>query len=241
MNRIADCKTTDPSWKNLYRIGGLGALIGGVLTIVDIMVFVVWPQPSSVLSYFTLFHKNWLNGLLDFDLLGMIIYLLVFPTLLALYVFLRRESQSWMAIGTALAFLAIAVYLASNTAGPMLSLSNQYAASTTEAQRAMYLAAGQAMLAIFYGPAFTTSFLMISMALLMVSFVMVRSNEFTKRIAYVGILVNLAGLGEFVPAGLVTLVLAVVNGIGLGVWFILIGWTLFQLGRDIPKEEAIRN
>jgi hypothetical protein len=40
------------------------------------------------------------------------------------------------------------------TAFDVLSLSNQYAAAATDAQRSMFLAAGQAMLAIYQGSAF---------------------------------------------------------------------------------------
>lgn len=217
-------------WKNLYRIGGVGALIAGVLTLVDLIVFAVWPQPTTINSWFTLFQSNWFIGLLDLDLLGIIAYVLLFPTLLALYVALRRASQSWMAIGTTLAFVGIAAYFASNTAFSMLSLSSQYAASTTDAGRSMFLAAGQAMLAVFFGPAFTESYILVSAALLIVSVVMLRTRIFSKKTAYVGIIATLAGLGEYVPVQATSLLLAFVNACILGIWFILIGRKLYQLG-----------
>jgi hypothetical protein len=78
----------------------------------------------------------------------------VFWIVLALYVALRRISESFMAVATALYFVAIAVYFVSNTVFETLSLSDKYAAATTDAQRAVYLAVGQAMLATFEGTAF---------------------------------------------------------------------------------------
>lgn len=58
-------ETADSTWKSLYRIGGAGALIAGLVAIVDIFVFVVWPQPTSLDGWFTLSQNNWLVGLLD--------------------------------------------------------------------------------------------------------------------------------------------------------------------------------
>jgi hypothetical protein len=224
-------------WKNLYRIGGFGALIAGLLTLLDVVVFAVWPQPTTINGWFTLFQSNWFIGLLDLDFFGIIAYVLLFPTLLALYIALRRASQSWMAIGTTLAFVGMAVYFASNTAFSMLSLSNQYAAATTDAQRSMFLAAGQAMIAIFFGPAFTESYILVSAALLIVSVVMIRANIFSKKTASVGIVATLAGLAEYVPVQATSLPLTFMNALFLGIWFVLIGRGLYQLG---CKEENAR-
>jgi len=229
-------ETADLGWKGLYKMGGAGALIAGLLTIVDIIVFVIWPQPTSLDGWFALFQNNWLVGLLDLDLLGIFGYVLLFPTILALYLVLRRTSQSWMAIATILTIVGITVYFTSNTAFSLLSLSNQYAAATTEAQRSMFLAAGQALLAIWWQTAFTESYILVSAALLVTSVVMLRSNVFSKKTAYVGILANLAGLGAYVQEALThTLLLAVMNPIILGIWLILVGRRLFQLGRPERK------
>ena len=220
-------------------MGGIGALVAGPLTMLDIMVYVAWPQPSTSAAWFSLFHENWIVGLLDLDFLGIIIYVIVIPTILALYLTLRRSNQSWAAVGGALTFVGMATYFSSNTAVTMLSLSGQYAAATTDAQRAMLLAAGQAVFAIFQGQAFTISFVLVSAAFLMLAVVMRRSSSFGRRIAYVGIVANVAGLGEQLPVPIaVTMGIGLVNAIALGIWFILIGRRLCRLGQSVPKTEA---
>jgi Na+-translocating ferredoxin:NAD+ oxidoreductase RnfA subunit len=208
---------------------------------IDIMVYVIWPQPSDVTAWFSLFHESWIVGLLDLDFLGMIIYIIVIPAILALYLTLRRTSRSWAAVGGVLTLVGMATYFASNTSVSMLSLSGQYAAATTDAQRAIFLAAGQAVLAIFFGPAFTTSFCIVSAALLTTAIVMLRSPGFRERVAYVGIIANVAGLGEQLPVPIaVTMVIGLVNAIGLGIWFILVGRRLWQLGQDGNRIETNR-
>ena len=198
---------------------------------IDIMVYVIWPQPTTITAWFSLFHENWIVGLLDLDFLGMIIYVIIVPAIIALYLILRRTSLSWATVGATFTFVAMAAYFASNTGISMLSLSGQYAAATTDAQRAMFLAAGQAVIAIFMGPAFTTSFCILSSALLVTAIVMLRSPGFSGRVAYVGITANVAGLAEFLPASLVfVMAVGLVNAIGLGIWFILVGRRLWRMG-----------
>jgi hypothetical protein len=165
---------SNTNWKPLYRVGGVAALITAVLIPLQIIVFIAWPPPLEglVIDWFTLFQSNRLLGLLSLDLLLLVDYVLLVPIVLALYVTLRRTRESLMAIATALYFVAIAAYFASNTAFEMLSLSDQYAAATTDAQRAMYLAAGQAMLATFEGTAFQVSYVLASVAGIIIGAVM---------------------------------------------------------------------
>ncbi len=60
----------DPAWKALYRVGGVAGLTVVVFSLIQFIVFVASPPPSTVIGYFTLFHKNALLGLLDLNLLS---------------------------------------------------------------------------------------------------------------------------------------------------------------------------
>jgi hypothetical protein len=146
----------------------------------------------------------------------------------ALYVALRRASESLMAVATALYFVAIAAYFASNTAFEMLSLSDQYAAATTYSQRSVYLAAGQAMLATFEGTAFQVSYVLASVAGIMIGAVMLRSDIFGRVAAYALIVGDVIGLGLYVPT--IGIFLSVISVPVLWVWYVLIARRLIQLG-----------
>ena len=223
--------------ESIYKLGGMAALVAGPLTMVDIMVFVIWPQPATIEGAFALFQRNWLIGLLDYDLLGMIIYVIIIPTILALYLLLKRSNQSWAAMGGVLSFIGMANYFASNTGISMLSLSGQYAAAATDAQRSMYLSAGQALLAIFLGQAFTVSFILVSSALLIMALVMRDSTIFSGRTAYVGIAANLAGLGEMIPVPIpIIMAIGVINAVGLGAWFVLVGRRLQHVAQGARES-----
>jgi hypothetical protein len=244
-NQVTHAESSSSDWEGLYKVGGAAALIVTVLLTIEIIVFTAYPLPSTVIGYFTLLQSDKLLGLLDLYLLEILAYALFVPMFLALYVALRRANESYMALATTLAIIGIAVFLATNNPFSMLSLSDQYAAATTDAQGSLFLAAGQAMLANTNQRAvegFNMGFLLVSVAGLIVSAVMLRSNIFSKVTAYVGILANAISLAEyfrlaFVPAAvLLLLIIATASGFLLMIWYILIARRLFQLGQGVSKE-----
>jgi len=119
----------------------------------------------------------------------------------------------------------------------MLDLSIQYAAATTDAQRTILEAAGQAMLAVgqSHTPGTFIGFFFCEIAGIMISLAMLRGGIFSKPNAYAGIL----GFGmllvyeicqSFVPTLLgVNLIFAMIGGLLNLVWYGLIARRLLQL------------
>jgi hypothetical protein len=227
----------DSAWKPLYRIAGVAALLMVVFIAIQSIVFLAWPPPSTVIGYFTLFQHNWFLGLLSLDLVYLLSHVLLVLIYLALYAALRRASPSFMAIALTLGLVGIAAYFASNTAFEMLSLSNQYAAATTDAQRSTFEASGQAMLAIYQGTAFDVYYVLSTFATLIISVVMLRSTIFSKGTAYVGIV---TGVLMLVPSTVGTIgpYFGLMSLVPFAIWCILIARRLFQLAQGASKEEA---
>ena len=227
---ITHTEADDSVWKSLFKVGAVAALTVLVLMSIQIVVFIIWPPPSTVIGWFNLFQTNKLVGLLDMDLLLIVDYALLGLVFLALWAALKRFNQSFMAIALILELVGITTYFASTAAFEMLSLSNQYAFATTDAERSVLLAAGQVMLAIWQGTAFNVSYIISAIALLIVSVIMVRSSIFSKVTAYLGIL---ASLLMFVPptAGSIGVFLSLISLIPTAIWLILIARKFFQLGR----------
>jgi hypothetical protein len=194
MGRTTETELSDPRLHGLYRLGGAAALVIAVLLPGEIAVYALVPRADTVIERMALFRDHWLTGLLSLDLLGMICYLAFVPTILALHYALRKTSRSVMAVATVLFFVGIADFFATNTAFPMLSLSRQYAAAATDAERAMFLAAGQSMLTLFNENAFLVSYVIVSASWVMISAVMLRSRAFSRFTACSGILAGAAGI-----------------------------------------------
>lgn len=245
LNEGDKMETEDSKWKGLYKVGGMAAIIAAVLLLIEIIVFTIWPQPTTAMGHFTLLQSNKLIGLIDFYLLEFVAYMLFIPLFFAIYVALRRFNESYMGIAVILTIVGIAIFLATNNPFSMLLLSNQYMAATTEAQKSMLLAAGQVMLVNTNQRAvggFNMGFLLMSIAGLLYSVVMLRSNIFSKKIAYIGILAFAISLVDyfrviFLPSEVILiLVIAVLSGILLLIWLIFIGRRLFQLSGEISTK-----
>jgi hypothetical protein len=238
VNPAGEAESTDSRWRILYRLAGAGALISAVFIPIQVMVFIVWPPPldGTAVDWFALFRDNRLIGLLDLDLLLVADNVFLVPIFLALYVLLRRDSESVIAIATALGFLGIVFFIASNPAFEMLSLSDQYAAASNEAQRSTFLAAGEAMLATWEGTAFQTYYILGSIAGIAIGAVMVRSAVFSNLAGWMAILGNAVGLGLYIP--IVGVYISVFSVVFLEVWYILISRRLLHLARRPSGVEA---
>lgn len=231
MNQDTNTETSDSDWKGLYRVGAVAALLMFVLTLIQSFIFITNPPPSTVIDYFTLFQKSQILGLLDLDLLLIVINILLILIYLALYVALVRISKSYMTIALAIGLVGTILFFASREATfGMLSLSNQYAAASTDTERAILLAAGQTLLTIYNGTAFDLSYILGGVVILIFSVVMLQSNVFSKATAYVGIVM---GVLMLVPptVGMIGLLLSLISLIPTLIWLIPIARRLFQLAR----------
>lgn len=225
----------EPRWRRLYRIGAVAALVGVGIIPVQMVIFVAWPPPDNVLGFFQLFQHNWLLGLLSLDLLYLLQNSLIVLIFLALYVALRRVDESLMSVALVLSLVGIAAYFASNTAFEMLALSNGYASATTAAEAQPFLAAGQAMLAVYRGTAFDVYYVLNAVAILVTSAAMLRSGFFSRSTAYWGLL---AGVLMVVPstAGTIGLILAVASLVPWAVFAVLVALSLLRLSRTSGVE-----
>jgi hypothetical protein len=238
----------DPAYKTLYKLGGVSAITVAVLTLGEVIGFIFYPQPGTVSAWFLLFQNNRIIGLLDFWGLEVLMYVMFTLVFLALYVVLRKANESWMAIALTFALLGIGIFFATNNPFTMLSLSNQYAAAATDAQRATLLAAGQAVLATTNQRAvggFNMGLFLVSIAGLTVSAVMLRSSSFSRLTAIMGILTFALSLADYLRQALtssviITLLVVLPNVLFLVIWFVMIGRRLYQLGqleaKTLPKQ-----
>jgi len=221
-------------WRELYKIGGSAAMITFVLILIAIISHIVWTPPAwtpgTAIDWFIRFQDNWLLGLLGLDLMIVISLVLGVPLYLALYFALRRASESTMIIATAIAMLGTVLHLTSNTAFEMLSLSQGYAAAATDAQKTMFLAAGEAVLASYYGTAFHVSYILGYIAKIIIGGVMLRSIVFSKATAYMGILAGITGLAFYLP--MIGLLFSIASVLLIAIWYVMIARGLFKLGQD---------
>jgi hypothetical protein len=232
VNEVAEPQTADSNEKSLYKIGGAAALICALMYLITLGIYIpanrASPPPGTVLEWFTLFQTNPLTGLFFLGLADIVIMILWGPMALAFYAALRHSNKTWSRVATAFIFVGMAVYLATNTAFSMLSLSRQYAAASTE----------------------DTGMPLAWLAGLIISVVMLRSKVFGRATAWAGILglglllasIPFAGYTTTGPTTAVVSAIIAVTYIGGGLlslaWYILVGRRLLRLGRGNPDVEG---
>jgi hypothetical protein len=231
-SQITDAERIDPRWKGLYKTGGIVAITLLVLTVAQAELFLVWAPPTTVEGFFTLFQTNWLRGLLNLDLIYIVINMLLILIYLTLYIILKRTSELAVTIALVLGLVGIAAYFSSNTAFQMFSLSNQYAAAMTEAQKSVYLSAGQSMLSTYSGTAFDVYYILNAFTLLIFSAVMLKCHIFNRATTYLGIA---AGILMLIPstAGTIGIYFSLVSLIPWMVWLVLFARRVLWLGNSI--------
>jgi len=220
-------ETPDLRWRGIYHAGGYAVIGMLVIMAAQIIIFSVWPPPDTVEGFFNLFQQNWLLGLLSMDLLYLLNNTVIVLIYLALFFSLRRENEAAMLIGLVLALVGVTAYYASNTCFEMLSLSGQYTAADSEAQRTALLGAGHAMLAVYKGTAFDSYYILNGIALLIFAVVILRSKVFNKATGYWALA---AGILMAIPstAGMVGMVFSLLSLVPWAVFAILAARRFFR-------------
>jgi len=118
-------------------------------------------------------------------------------------------------------------FIAARPAFEMLYLSHGYAAAKTDAESAIFLAAGEAKVATFHGTAFYINYILGSLTGLIISWVMLKTTLFSKATAYVRIASSICDFGLFVPT--IGMFIAIFSMLFLVIWNIMIARRFFQL------------
>jgi hypothetical protein len=177
-------------------------------------------------------QDDMLGGLVSLDILLLVIELVTVLPLLALYVALKRVNESHALIALVLGLIAVVSFIVSRPLSEIVLLSEKYAAATSEVVRSQYVAAGEALLALFDGTAWVIGTVFTSVSALISSFLMLRSDIFSRTTAYTGIIASVPGFGFFIPViGPVLLFVVTLGGV---IWYILIARTFFRLGWGKP-------
>jgi len=229
--------TVDPDGNWIYRVGGLSGLVLGIGYLLTIPVTTIaaggFPPPGveARLAFFAEHAAGWwaVTGLMVFT------DLLYVPFFLALYQALKGFNKYMMLLALACAGLFVALDLAVTwTATPsLIILGGNYAAATSDAQRAITVAAAGYPSVIYDFPLGGIYVIfMPALGLLLASLVMLK-GIFSKVLAYVGVIAGISGiLAGIVPIFISDLeTFQYINASLAMIWFFFAGLRLNKLGQ----------
>lgn len=229
--------TVDPEGKWIYRVGGLSGIVLGIGYLLTILLMILYaggfppPGVEARLAFFAEHATGWWAA----TALMVFTDLLYVPFFLALYHTLKGFNKYLMLLAFACAGLFVVLDLAITwTAFPsLIVLSGNYAATTSDAQRAIIVAAAGYPSAIVDSPlSGIYAILFPGLGELLASLIM-RKGIFSKTLAYMGVTAGvcgiLAGIGPIFISDLETA--QYINGSLAMIWFFFAGLKLNRLGQ----------
>lgn len=221
----------DPRWKDLYRLGAIACMILTAAIPLAIIAYFIWPYTpgiSSVMDIFADLQKDRLAGLMSLDLSVILLEPLAILQTLALYAALKKVNESYALIALVVGLMGILLWL---TARPLVELSylgEQYAAATSDTARNQYLAAGEALHALFNGSAWVMSQFMIAISGTINDLLMLRTKFFSRWTAYTGLILAIPGFIFWVPT--IGMYASLIGTLAGTVWFILMARDFIRIG-----------
>ncbi|HVN18949.1 MAG TPA: hypothetical protein VMU05_09255 [Dongiaceae bacterium] len=225
------------NWTGVCRAAGVAAFIFLIYCLATIVqIAILGGPPDSVAEAFRALQQNKFLGLLRLDFATVLVLPLYYLLFFGFFAALKDTDRTHAAIGTVLVFLGVTLVLAMPTALPLMALSDKYAAATSDAMKAHFLAAGEAVLAtdIWHGTGAYMGGLFVQIGAVWISVVMSR-GIFSKATAYVGIITHALDLVHILFAPFrprVASIFMIVAGLGYPVWLFLVGRRLLQLGKQ---------
>jgi hypothetical protein len=220
----------DPSWKGVYRVGGVCLLLAGLIYLTGVTLGrFIGPAPADSQQYLQSLANHASLAQVSYGLYSLTDFLFV-PAVLALYLALKHIAQAPMLLATGLMAVFVIVDLAITEANSLtiVTLMQHAATATSETQRAAYMAAANYALATVPLATFY-SWVVSSVGVLIISIVMLK-GVFGKLTAYLGVVAGIvgtvAGFYVFMPA---LAVLLSPTLIVFGLWCVLAGRKLYRL------------
>lgn len=236
---------TDAGWRTIYFVGAGAAVLALSGTLLDIVLASMpgWQAstvPTCVEQWFMQLQTNPLLGLRNLDLLNIVVAVVGLPMYVALYGVHRTTRAGLALLAIVLIAIGTAVFVGGNVALPMLELSRQYGAASTEAQRLAVQGAGVAMLArgshgsmgVFAG------FLLPSLGTLLMAVTMIGGRVFTRIDGGIGVigtsllLAYVVGVTFSSATSGALMAVAGFGGVLMMVWNVRVAWVLFRMGRS---------
>lgn len=233
----------ETQWKSVYVLGGVAAILSLIAVVADIFIGSssggnLAELPQTAVDRFVQFQQSPWLGLYNLDLLNTVNQLISIPVYFALYAAHRKANKPYALLGFLIFLLGTAIFVANNTALPMLELSRKYAVAD-EAQKSLLAAAGESMLArgahgslgVFF------SFILPTISALTMSLVMLQGKVFSKANSIIGILGNALMtvyiiLVTFAPSiKSMAMAFAMPGGLLLVAWMVMFTIRLFHLAK----------
>lgn len=222
-SQVLTQEISDKYSRYLYKIGGISVLFTLIMLVLSVLAYAIWPYAAGstpLKDIFILTQDNIFAAFTALDLgywLINIVYVFIYLTL---YFSLRKENEVYSFIALVFGLIGVVSLISTRPVFEIFVLGDLYFSANTEAEKMQYLAAGEALIAQFHGSAWYISMFLTTASQLISSILMIKSNNYGKAIAYIGIVTCSIGLAFWIPKiGIIFLFLSMLISM---VWLLLL-------------------
>lgn len=233
--RAVQTAAVDPEVKWFYRVGAVATFIlvlGWFLTFpVYGSVGIAPPGTEDRLVHYAAHPAGWWTILwlmVGTDLIYVVVWLALYETLKHI-----NRGLTLVALACHLLFVILDLAVGWTNHAALFTLGSQYVAAATESERALLAAAAAAPAAVLASPLAPLYSVGIPALGTLVAGIVMLQGRFGKVMAWLGIAVGITA----VPAVVFPYIIGpsdpshIVNALLATIWYLLVGWRLFKLGR----------
>jgi len=187
-----------------------------VLIPVQTILFILFPHPTTIIEWFTLFNNTPIIGFIGFDVFYALSNILMVFLYISLFIIIRNKINNLTIFAVILSLISITIYFSSNRFIEMYTISGKYFEATTEMQKISLIAAGELLLSVYKGSSYFVYYVLSGLSLILLFTSFKRIDFFSKKTVRAGII-----------SGFLMLVPATVGAIGMAMSLLsLIPWIL---------------
>ena len=188
---------SDKQWKLTYKIGAITTIIVLCILILDMIIGTITggnlvELPKTAVERFIQLKEHPLLGLYNLDFLNIINQIILIPSIFALFAVHRETNKATALLSLILFLIGTTIFVTGNTALSMLDLSHKYFGASSNEQRMLLSAAGEAMLAKGSHGSLSVliGFALPTLANAFMSCVMLNGKIFSRATSYIWIIGN---------------------------------------------------
>jgi hypothetical protein len=229
-------------WRPIFVIAGWAAILSTLLYFLDIYVLTTQlPLFETASQFFSAFEGNRIAGILQLFLTDLYGTLLFIPIAIALYAVLREINLGYAVLAAVMGLIGVTATLTTHMGYTMIALGERYATLSD----AGILVVGDSVVAgSVYGTSFLIAGFLFECALLIFSFLMLRTKVFSRWLSYLGVIAHGLDTLHFLSALVlipafgtaladkVSIPFLAIGGTLQLIWYPWFGWRLLKLARE---------
>ncbi|MBN2616828.1 MAG: hypothetical protein JXR64_00805 [Spirochaetales bacterium] len=168
------------NWKPMYKTSAILTIIMLIIIPIQIIVFVLTPQPQTTLEWIDLFNTNSVLGLIHMDLLYLINNLILVFIYFSVFITLFKTNRNSITVAFTLGTIGLIAYISSNKAVEMYFLSREFLETSDNIIKSSLIASAKNMLLEWKGTSYVTYYFLGDITLFLISYAMFKSKNFSK-------------------------------------------------------------